>query len=175
MIRARKTRVISHHSFLKRNFEGSRDEARATLGLPLDLSHIFLCFGFWNSSKGFEDAIDAFLAAVVPNAVFYIVGSPKDDPAGMTYAEMLASRIPEGSEIQLIRSNLSDEAFDQWLQASDTVILPYHAISSSGVAARASLYGKQLVMRRLAPFEEEYPEGIFFSTTEELADNLKAL
>ena len=173
MIKARKTRVISHHSFLKRNFEGRRDEARAILGLRRDLSRIFLCIGFWNSSKGFEDAIDAFVAAAVPNATFYIVGSPKDDPAGMAYAEMLTSRIPKGSKIQLIRSNLSDEAFDQWLQAADTVILPYHAVSSSGVAARASLYGKQLIMRKLAPFVEEYPEGVFFTTPGELASSIR--
>jgi glycosyltransferase involved in cell wall biosynthesis len=174
IIRSR-TQVISHGRFLKRYFQGTQSEARASLSLSVDHGPIFLCLGFWNSSKGFEDAIDAFVSMPKSPAKLYIVGSPKDDAEEMAYAGMLESRIPRGSGINLVRKTLSDGEFDQWLQASDVVILPYHAISSSGVAARASLYGKKLIMRKLAPFEEEYPEGIFFSTTDELARILRTL
>jgi len=164
-----RTEIITHGRFLKRLFKGSQSEARASLGLAADPGPMLLCIGFWNPSKGFEDAIDAFFRASIPDAKLYIVGGPKCDSEGIAYADMIKARITQGSGINLIQTKLSDEMFDQWLQASDAVILPYHAISSSGVAARASLYGKKLIMRKLKAFEEEYPEGIIFSTTEELS------
>jgi len=174
IIRSR-TQVISHGRFLKRYFQGTQSEARASLGLSGDHGPMFLCLGFWNSGKGFEDAIDAFVSLPKSPAKLYIVGSPKDEAEGMSYAGMLESRIPRGSGINLVRKTLSNEEFDQWLQATDVVILPYHAIFSSGVAARASLYGKKLVLRDLPSFRDEYPGSIFFRTTEELARILDTL
>ena len=36
------------------------------------------------------------------------------------------------------------------------------------MAARASLYGKKLILCDLTAFREEYPEAVFFKTVEEL-------
>jgi hypothetical protein len=36
------------------------------------------------------------------------------------------------------------------------------------VAARASLYGKKLILRDLPEFREEYPSAVFFQSKEEL-------
>ena len=68
----------------------------------------------------------------------------------------------------VLQKDLNDEEFDRWIQAADMVLLPYRTISSSGVAARASLYGKKLILRDLPAFREEYPEAVFFKTEEEL-------
>lgn len=168
-IRQQKTQIIPHDRFIIKNYEGTTQQARVELGLPQNLNAIFLCIGFWNPSKGFEDAIKAFLKSEPTSISLYVVGSPLDTPSWKSYSKKLMSLPGDSTKVQTLAMILNDMSFDRWIQAADVVVLPYLAISSSGVAARASLYGKKLILRDLPAFREEYPEALFFRTEEQLS------
>ncbi len=167
-LRRTRAHTVSHHRFMRRNFQGTKGDALEQLCIPGDFGQLFLCIGFWNPTKGFEYAIDAFTSAKPHYGMLCIVGSPGASSDSESYAAMLTSRIPPNARIHLVQKKLNDEEFDRWIQAADVVVLPYLSISSSGVAARASLYGKKLILRDLPEFREEYPSAVFFQSKEEL-------
>jgi len=167
-LKRRRAGIADHHRFMQRNFPGTQAQARAQLSTPTFSGSLVLCIGFWNQSKGFEDAIEAFPNNDQSGSMLYVVGSPKNDTEGKACAENLIALGSLKSRVMVLQKDLNDEEFDRWIQAADMVLLPYRSISSSGVAARASLYGKKLILRDLPAFREEYPEAIFFKTEEEL-------
>jgi glycosyltransferase involved in cell wall biosynthesis len=174
-LKRRKACIADHHRFMQRHFPGTQAQARAQLSTPTFSGPLVLCIGFWNQSKGFEDAIEAFPNNKQSESMLYIVGSPKNDAEGKAFAENLIALGSLKSRVRVLQEDLNDEEFDRWIQAADMVLLPYHTISSSGVAARASLYGKKLILRDLPAFREEYPEAFFFKTEEELTDQFLIL
>jgi glycosyltransferase involved in cell wall biosynthesis len=167
-LKRRRAGIADHHRFMQRNFPGTQAQARAQLSTPTFSGSLVLCIGFWNQSKGFEDAIEAFPNNDQSGSMLYVVGSPKNDTEGKACAENLIALGSLKSRVMVLQKDLNDEEFDRWIQAADMVLLPYRSISSSGVAARASLYGKKLILRDLPAFREEYPEAVFFKTEEEL-------
>ncbi|HEU5151009.1 MAG TPA: glycosyltransferase family 4 protein [Iamia sp.] len=137
-----------------------RAQARATLGLPAD-EHVFLCIGFVQPHKGFDRAARAFTglgaapgperpgAAGAPSGVrarLDIVGSVRvtEQQAREHVAELRAIAAREPG-IHLHLGFVSDEMFDRWIVAADTVVLPYRHIWSSSVAERAALFGRPVI------------------------------
>jgi len=167
-LKRRRACIADHHRFMQRSFHGTQAQARSQLSTPTFSGPLFLCIGFWNQSKGFEDAVEAFPNHKQSESILYVVGSPKNDAEGKACAENLIALGSLKSRVIVLQKDLNNEEFDRWIQAADVVVLPYLAISSSGVAARASLYGKKLILRDLPAFREEYPDAIFFRTEEEL-------
>ncbi len=174
LLQPSKTSLRRHAAELVKAYSGSKEDARRELELPQTRGPVFLCIGFWLPSKGFDAAITAFIQAGLPEGSLYIVGSPPKDNSG-TYAASLHLMAVGHHSIHFHEATLSDEEFDRWIQASDHIILPYQSVSSSGVAARASLFEKSIVFRDLPQFREEYPEGVFFQTQHELADQFLIL
>jgi glycosyltransferase involved in cell wall biosynthesis len=168
-LKRRRACIADHHRFMQRNFPGTQAQARAELSIPTFSQSLVLCIGFWNQSKGFEDAIKAFPPSEQSENMLYVVGGAKNDAEGKAYAENLIALGSLKSRVMVLQRDLNDEEFDRWIQAADLVLLPYRTISSSGVAARASLYGKKLILRDLPAFREEYPKAVFFKTEEELS------
>ena len=167
-LKRRRACIADHHRFMQRNFPGTQAQARAQLSTPTFSGSLMLCIGFWNQSKGFEDAIEAFPNNEQSGSILYVVGSPQNNAEGKVCADNLITLGSLKSRVMVLQKDLNDEEFDRWIQAADMVLLPYRTISSSGVAARASLYGKKLILRDLPAFREEYPEAVFFKTEEEL-------
>jgi len=168
-LKRRRACIADHHRYMQRNFPGTQAQARAELSIPTFSESLILCIGFWNQSKGFEEAIKAFPIKEQSESMLYVVGAPKNDAEGKVCAENLIALGTLKSRVMVLQKDLNDEEFDRWIQAADMVLLPYRAISSSGVAARASLYGKKLILRDLPTFKEEYPEAVFFKTEKELS------
>ncbi|HEY4375527.1 MAG TPA: glycosyltransferase family 4 protein, partial [Acidimicrobiales bacterium] len=116
--------------------------ARRSLGLPAE-GHLFLSIGFVAPHKGFDRAIRAFAGLGDQGAELHVVGSVRvDDPIANDHRRQLERLAAETPGVHLHLGFVGDEAFDRWIVAADTVVLPYRHIWSSGVAERAALYDR---------------------------------
>jgi glycosyltransferase involved in cell wall biosynthesis len=174
-IQNNRTHIIGHSQNMTKRFRGTKDDARRALYLPLD-KKVFLCLGFITPSKGFERAVEAFQQAALPDAEIHVVGSLQSEhPHLVEYAENLRAQAEQTLGVYLHAGFLTDEAFDQWLCAADLLILPYRSIVSSGVGARASLYGAPLAVSNLPSLVQQFPTASVFASPEELADQLREI
>jgi glycosyltransferase involved in cell wall biosynthesis len=144
-----RVRLVDHGEDFTRRVVDDRAAARASLGLPAD-GHVFVCIGFLQPHKGFDRAAAAFRGLGDQGASLHIVGSVRlDDPSAVDHQrelEALAAQVPG---VHLHVGFVSDEAFDRWIVAADTVVLPYRHIWSSSVAERARLYDRPVIATRV--------------------------
>lgn len=173
-----RTAVVAHDRYFSPHYAGSKAQAREELGLP-ETDHIFLCIGFIQAHKAFDEAMRAFRTAratATSPIKLYVVGSMRvDEPQIRRYRDTLRRLAAEIEGCEFVEAFTSDREFDQWIKAADCVILPYREIWSSGVGARARLLGVRLLSRRhdnlLAQFSAE-DDVSFFETEAELAASM---
>jgi glycosyltransferase involved in cell wall biosynthesis len=167
---ASKTVVVSHVRNFQRRFNGGQLAARRQLGLAPD-RRVFLCIGFLQAHKGFDAAINAFGRANTENADLFIVGSVRQDkPAIKAHRDHLRQLAEATDNVRMIERFVDDEEFDAWICAADLVVVPYIEIWTSGVLARAMLYGRPVAMRDHATLREQAAEHDIasFSTDQDL-------
>ncbi|HWJ97275.1 MAG TPA: glycosyltransferase family 4 protein [Acidimicrobiales bacterium] len=153
-----RVRLVDHGEDFTRRVPDDQAVARASLGLPAD-GHVFVCIGFIQPHKGFDRAATAFRGLGDKGASLHVVGSVRvDDPAALDHQrelEALESQIPG---VHLHLGFVSDEAFDRWIVAADTVVLPYRHIWSSSVAERARLYDRPVIATRVGGLADQIGE-----------------
>ncbi len=173
---AARLELREHHSEMVKYRELSQPDARQELGLPRT-GPVFLCIGFIQESKGFDRAVRAFARVNNPDARLYVVGSIRvEEPQHRRYLEMLQAMAAKDPRVQVLERFVDDAAFDTWLAASDVVVLPYRNIYSSGVAARARLYGKRLLVADVGGLRDQLAPGdVVFESEVELAQALVTL
>jgi glycosyltransferase involved in cell wall biosynthesis len=139
-------RLLDHNeAFVKRSRLG-RAEARRELGLREE-EFCFLCIGFLQHHKGFDRALQAFARIPGSDLRLDIVGSVRmPAPEVQYYLTELRGLVRSTPRARLHEGYASDHAFDCWLAACDVVVLPYREIWSSGVLARAKLFGRRLIV-----------------------------
>lgn len=171
--------VIDHGQHFEPAVERSQMEAREELRLDPE-RHLFVGIGFLQHHKGFDLAIDAFerLASIVqPDpgggaaAELHIVGSARvDDPGINDYVLQLHNRSAQTPHAYVHERFVSDVEFDLWLQAADTVVLPYREIWSSGVIERARMFEVPVIASDLRQLRDQAPpDTIYFDGVDELA------
>ena len=165
------TTVVEHTQFMRRRFEGNRAQAREKLGLPAS-NLILLCMGFFQESKGFHDVVTAFEKTGPGHKMqLHVVGSAQPDNSHIAaYTVSFRTQCSRTPDVFLREEYLDDLMFDTWLAAADVLLLPYLGVASSGVGARASLYGTALVVRKIDTLIEQFPEAETFETITELSD-----
>lgn len=173
-IKTSRIRIIDHTQFMRRKFSGSKSEARDELFISPE-KVIFLCMGFILPSKGYQDAVEAFrIANLNDKAELHVVGSLQAETAsGREFADHLAAQCEQVPGAILHEKFLSDEDFDRWLAAADALILPYTGIISSGVGARASLYGTPVIIRSLPNLSDQFPGSLLFRDVNDLSEVMK--
>lgn len=152
----------------------TREQARAELGLPLDPT-IMICIGFIQPHKGFERPIEALRQVPGDHLRLRIVGSVRIAwDVAHAYAQQLHDMADRDPRVEIHEAYLSDAIFDKWFVAADYVIVPYHLIWTSAVAARAKVYGKPLIAANTGGLAEQLSPGShIFSTDEELVEILR--
>ena len=60
------------------------------------------------------------------------------------------------------------------LIAVDLLFLPYRGVASSGVGARAELYGCPIVIRALPNLTDQFPRASMFTESEKLLEIMKS-
>lgn len=150
-----KTDIRAHEQYLVPHSTVDQKTARAKLEISRD-AKLFLCIGFLQSNKGFDAAVDAFNACN-PDALnsgqaeLWVVGDCRTalHEAVMYKKALLDSAARSHAHVNMRAEFVDDEEFDLWICAADYIILPYREIWSSGIAARASLYDKPVIARKL--------------------------
>ena len=151
----------------------SQRDARAELGIPADAC-VFLCIGFIQAHKAFDQVAKAFSTLNEESKRLYIVGSLRYvSEETSAYLEALKSYSGKHN-ITVVDEFVSDEAFDTWILASDCVVIPYKEIWSSGVLGRAKMLHKRSIAHNAGGLSEQLQDGdILFEEYEELPEILK--
>ncbi|MCU1358652.1 MAG: glycosyltransferase [Acidimicrobiales bacterium] len=154
-VRPDRVRVVEHGADFAAHTTVDRATARRSLGLPDD-EHVFVCIGFVQPHKGFDRAAAAFRGLGAKGASLHIVGSVRvDDPAAAEHQRELEALEAQIPGVHLHLGYVSDELFDRWIVAGDTVVLPYRHIWSSGVAERARLHQRPVIATRVGGLAEQ--------------------
>ncbi len=155
---ADRVRLVDHGEDFTRRVPDDQAAARASLGLPAE-GHVFVCIGFIQPHKGFDRAATAFRGLADEGASLHIVGSVRvDDPSAVDHQRELEALEAQVPGVHLHLGFVSDEAFDRWIVAADTVVLPYRHIWSSSVAERARLYGRPVIATRVGGLADQIGE-----------------
>ncbi len=155
---ADRVRLVDHGEDFTRRVADDQAAARASLGLAAE-GHVFVCIGFIQPHKGFDRAATAFRGLADRGASLHIVGSVRvDDPSAVDHQRELEALEAQIPGVHLHLGFVSDEAFDRWIVAADTVVLPYRHIWSSSVAERARLYGRPVIATRVGGLADQIGE-----------------
>ena len=165
-----KLKVIPPSTYYEKFRDISQHEARKELGVPHD-KKMFLCIGFIQPSKAFDQAAEAFARIEnQPEKALYIVGSLRlEYDETFNYLNKLKAYDRNNENIILHEEFISNEEFDTWIAACDYVITPYREIWTSGILARASLFDKKAIVRDVGGLKEQKREDdVLFNDYEEL-------
>ena len=169
--------LVDHGADFESRTRQDRAQARRTLGLP-DRGHVFVCIGFVQPHKGFDRAAQAFRGLGELGASLHIVGSVRlDDPAVADHQRELEALEAQVPGVHLHLGYVSDEAFDRWIVAADTVVLPYRHIWSSSVAERARLLDRPVIATRIGGLEDQlagHGDATLVDDNNELATAMRA-
>ncbi len=158
-LRPGRVELVDHGAHFLARTSADQAAARARLGLDPD-AHVFLSIGFIQPHKGFDRSVRAFAGLDRRGAQLHVVGSVRvEEPDFVAHLEELRALVAATPGAHLHAGYLSDEAFDLWLVAADTVVLPYRFIWSSGVMERARLYGRQVIASKVGGLADQAPEG----------------
>ncbi len=135
----------------------SREEARARLGVPAD-GPLVLFLGLVRRYKGVDLLLDAAPEiARQTGARLAIVGEVFPD-ARDTMRRVDAS--PVRDRLLVHDAYVPEEAMETWLAACDVVVLPYRAISGSGIAARAIAAARPMAGSGVGGLKEAIVPGL---------------
>jgi glycosyltransferase involved in cell wall biosynthesis len=123
-------------------------EVRAREGIP-EGARLLLCLGQVREYKGFDVAVRAARALEREGCHLVVAGRPIDGSARRL--EELASG---AGNVRLILEELSAQRVADLLGAADVVLLPYRAITGSGVLLHALTAGRGVVASDLPYFRE---------------------
>ena len=138
--------LLDHGASFSRRTSASRAEARRSLGID-DKVFVFLCAGFLQPHKGFDRAAGALGALDSKNVRLDVVGEVRVwTREHKAYLDLLREQASADERVHLHEGYVTDEEFDRWIVASDVVVLPYREIWSSGVAERAALYDRPVLV-----------------------------
>jgi len=119
----------------------SRDDARRKLGIDTG-SFVFLFFGQMRTYKGLTDLIRAFERADLPNAKLVIAGNPRSE---RNKSDLRALCRGNGSII-LDDRFIPDDEIQNYMNASDAVVLPYQDVLTSGAGVLAMSFSRAMVL-----------------------------
>jgi glycosyltransferase involved in cell wall biosynthesis len=153
----RSVRVLPHPVVRAGGEPVSREAARERLGVPAD-GPLVLFLGLVRPYKGVDLLLDAAPEiARRTGARFAIVGEVFLD-ARDTMRWVDAS--PVRDRLLVHDAYVSEEAMATWLAACDVVVLPYRAISGSGIAARAIAAARPMAASGVGGLKEAVRPGV---------------
>jgi beta-1,4-mannosyltransferase len=123
----------------------NREDARERLGLS-GSNHIFLFMGLCKPYKGLENLIDS--VATLPQGTTLVIAGKFPSQEYQTKITALAERAGP-SRVAVFPGFIADDQLQVFLNAADTVVLPYREILTSGVTMLAMSYGRPVVAPRL--------------------------
>lgn len=147
--------LLDHGASFRRRTCSSRAESRQSLRVD-EGDFMFLCAGFLQPHKGFDRAAAALGAIEAKHVRLDIVGEVRVwTREHKEYLDLLREQADADARVHLHEGYVTDEEFDRWIVASDVVVLPYREIWSSGVAERAALYDRPVLVTEVGGLAEQ--------------------
>jgi glycosyltransferase involved in cell wall biosynthesis len=131
----------------------SRQHARIQLGLAQDIP-VFVFLGMIRPYKGIDTAIAAMHA--IPQAHIIIAGLPTDKQ----YLSQIHRQTANMTNVTVKPYFLPDSEAALYLAACDALLLPYRAITTSGMLVNAQAAGVVCVVPDLPPLAEQVHDGV---------------
>ena len=131
----------------------SRDNARYQLGLPVD-KPVLLYLGMIRRYKGLETLIEAM--AILPHMHLIIAGVAADT----LYLSEIHRHTARRINVTMRPRYLPDHEAAVYLAACDMLVLPYRAITTSGMLVNAQAAGIICVVPNLAPLLEQVRDAV---------------
>lgn len=126
-------------------------QARQILSIP-KYKFVFLLFGNIYPSKGFGEAIQAFKQLDIDDTFLLIAGKP----ANQQISDRILQLSQNCDNIRYIPQIIPDGEIQNYMQASNCVILPYQVFTTSGVALLAMSFGKPCIAPDSGYFSEVF-------------------
>ena len=154
-LKPERVQLLPHGGDFTPRTSHTRASARLSLGLPADVQ-LFVSIGFLQRHKGFDRGVRAFNGLDPAHNQLVVVGSARlEDEATAAYVGELTDLAEQVPGVDVRVEYVSDELFDRWLVAADTVVLPYRSIWSSGVLERAALYDRPVIVTDVGGLAEQ--------------------
>lgn len=159
--------AVVSHPVEPRAILPERDEARARLGVPLEVP-VFLFSGILRPYKGWDLLLEAFRAVrrEVPSALLVLAGEPWGDAVRLEAEAAEAAvarrrfRPDRFAGVRLELRYLPEEERTLWFAACDAVVCPYRHATGSGVAADALAHGRPVIGTRVDGLLDVVEDGI---------------
>jgi beta-1,4-mannosyltransferase len=148
--------VVPHGNYIGL-YGAQRDRApsRVALGLA-PYGRVLLNFGALRPYKGIEDLLAAFTRLPEhERGTLLIAGAAKD----RAYAAALRRQAEAIDGVRLDLRYIPDAELPTYLAAADLVVLPYHALLTSGILLWALSYARAVVAPAFGPVSELICEG----------------
>lgn len=126
-----------------------RGQARDRLNLPAE-GCVFLFFGQIRPYKGVLELIEAYQAAGTSESHLVIAGKLLEDEA----ADALRKAVEGVPNLTFAPGFVADDRVQEYMKASDVVVLPYREALTSGAALLAMSFGKACAAPQLPCFTE---------------------
>ena len=133
----------------------TRFQARERLGLPQP-AHVFLFIGLCKPYKGLDSLIET-MSRLETGAVLLIAGK-FPTAAYEKRLRDLAQRLGSG-RVRVCPGFIDDADMQVFLNAADTVVLPYREILTSGAAMLAMSFGRPVVAPRMGGLVDQIADG----------------
>lgn len=145
-----KFRVIPHANYIGLyESDLTQIKSRKALGVP-DNDLIFLIFGNLIRAKGVLEAIDAFNMLPEGSTSLLIAGFPGEDDI----EKLILEKVKYSQNIIFRPKKIPHEEVGAYMTASDCVLVPYKAFTTSGVTILAMSFGKACLAPRVGFFNE---------------------
>jgi hypothetical protein len=136
----------------------SRAEARARLGTD-PAATTFLFFGQLRAYKGVGGLLDAFNSLADDSPVRLIVAGMPGGGEACRDLDAVRSRLARSPGVVSCLEFIPDEEVQIYFRAADAVILPYHAVLTSGSAILALSFGKPVIAPSLGLIPDLISDG----------------
>lgn len=133
----------------------SKEEAVDKLNLPLN-KKLILFFGAINTYKGLEFLLDAYKKILESNNEFHLIiaGESRDND----YFKMINDIINRDfnkNDVSTFFRYIDEDEIEYFFMAADCLVLPYRAISQSGVHFLSYTFGLPVIATDVGSFKDE--------------------
>ncbi len=129
-------------------------QARQILSIP-NYKFVFLLFGNIYPSKGFVEAIYTFKQLDLDDSFLIIAGKP----ANRQIHHQIYKLTQNSTNIRYIPQIIPDAEIQNYMQASNCIILPYQIFTTSGVAILAMSFAKPCIAPDSGFFREIFADN----------------
>ncbi len=146
--------VVPHGNYIGTyENEISQLEARKILGIPTE-SLVFLIFGGIYRYKGVLEAIDAFKQLKQSEICLLVAGQSYETEL----EEIIIDKIKEYENIIFVHQVIPNKEIQIYLNACDSLVVPYKVFTTSGVAILGMSYGRACIAPNIGFFNDVLDE-----------------